>query len=236
MGFLDNSTNNILIDAVLTDSGRRALALNNGSFSIVKFALGDDEVDYTIIKKYGTTVGKEKLIKNTPVMEAQTRGNLALRHKLLSLSSNTLLRLPSLSTTLEGNGTVLAMTISSDVSGNKKNVTVQQAITNQSAISPELVDGLFEVKLQNRFLFIPGQTPMVNTDNIATYLLNADKTPTSKGGSQLSFVVATRPINQFSVFATYANQNLIKTYIDIKGFFTGAQTLIEAQITNTTAS
>ena len=65
MGFLDNSTNNILIDAVLTDSGRRALALNNGSFSIVKFALGDDEVDYTIIKKYGTTVGKEKLIKNT---------------------------------------------------------------------------------------------------------------------------------------------------------------------------
>ena len=34
MGFLDHSTNNIIIDAVLTDTGRKKLADNNGSFSI----------------------------------------------------------------------------------------------------------------------------------------------------------------------------------------------------------
>ena len=71
MGYLDHSTNNIIVDAVLTDIGREFLARNDGSFSIVKFALGDDEVDYTMIQKFGRTVGKEKIEKNTPVFEAQ---------------------------------------------------------------------------------------------------------------------------------------------------------------------
>ena len=61
MGFLDNSTNNIIVDAVLTDFGRELLARNDGSFSIVKFAFGDDEVDYTLIEKFGRTVGKQKI-------------------------------------------------------------------------------------------------------------------------------------------------------------------------------
>ena len=81
MGYLDHSTNNIIVDAVLTDIGREFLARNDGSFSIVKFALGDDEVDYTMIEKFGRTVGKEKIEKNTPVFEAQTNANLALKYK-----------------------------------------------------------------------------------------------------------------------------------------------------------
>ncbi len=59
MGFLDHSTNNIIIDAVLTDRGRELLAKNDGSFRVVRYAFADDEVDYTIIKKFGRTVGKE---------------------------------------------------------------------------------------------------------------------------------------------------------------------------------
>ena len=72
MGFLDHSTNNIVVDAVLTDLGRQALARNDGSFSIYQFALGDDEIDYSIIQQFGRTVGKEKIEKNTPIMEALT--------------------------------------------------------------------------------------------------------------------------------------------------------------------
>ena len=75
MGLLDQSTNNVILDAVLTDVGRELLARNDGSFNIVKFAFSDDEVDYTIIQKYGRTVGKEKIIKNTPVLEALTNGD-----------------------------------------------------------------------------------------------------------------------------------------------------------------
>ncbi len=45
MGFLDNS-GDIILDAVLTDTGRRRLAKGDGSFNIKFFALGDDEIDY----------------------------------------------------------------------------------------------------------------------------------------------------------------------------------------------
>ena len=84
MGFLDHSTNNIIVDAVLTDLGRQRLAQNDGSFSIVKFALGDDEIDYSLIKKFGLTVGREKIEKNTPIFEAQTSSSLGLKFKLLT--------------------------------------------------------------------------------------------------------------------------------------------------------
>ena len=97
MGFLDHATNNIILDAVLTDIGRQFLARNDGSFSIIKFALGDDEIDYSIIKKFGRTVGKEKIEKNTPVMEALTRGNLGQKYRLISISNPNLSKLPDAS-------------------------------------------------------------------------------------------------------------------------------------------
>jgi len=50
MGFLDNS-GDIILDAVLTDTGRMRLAQGDGSFKIVKFALGDDEIDYSLYDK-----------------------------------------------------------------------------------------------------------------------------------------------------------------------------------------
>ena len=46
MAFLDNS-GDIILDAVLTDTRRYRLARGDGSFKIAKFALGDDEIDYT---------------------------------------------------------------------------------------------------------------------------------------------------------------------------------------------
>ena len=60
MAFLDNS-GDIILDAVLTDTGRYRLAQGNGSFKIAKFALGDDEIDYSIIRKFGRVIGKEKI-------------------------------------------------------------------------------------------------------------------------------------------------------------------------------
>ena len=47
MGFLDNS-GDIILDAVLTDHGRKLLAKGDGSFQITKFALADDEINYTL--------------------------------------------------------------------------------------------------------------------------------------------------------------------------------------------
>ena len=50
MAFLDNS-GDIILDAVLTDTGRMRLAKGDGSFRIAKFALGDDEVNYELYDK-----------------------------------------------------------------------------------------------------------------------------------------------------------------------------------------
>ena len=50
MAFLDNS-GDIILDAVLTDTGRLRLAKGDGSFNITKFALGDDEINYTLYDK-----------------------------------------------------------------------------------------------------------------------------------------------------------------------------------------
>ena len=47
MAFLDNS-GDIILDAVLTDTGRMRLAKGDGSFNITKFALSDDEIDYML--------------------------------------------------------------------------------------------------------------------------------------------------------------------------------------------
>ena len=45
MAFLDNS-GDIILDAVLTDLGRKRMA--EGDFRITQFALGDDEIDYSL--------------------------------------------------------------------------------------------------------------------------------------------------------------------------------------------
>ena len=50
MAFLDNS-GDIILDAVLTDTGRFRLAKGDGSFKIAKFALGDDEVNYELYNR-----------------------------------------------------------------------------------------------------------------------------------------------------------------------------------------
>ena len=47
MAFLDNS-GDIILDAVLTDTGRKRLAKGDGSFRITKFAFGDDEINYEL--------------------------------------------------------------------------------------------------------------------------------------------------------------------------------------------
>jgi hypothetical protein len=61
MAFIDNS-GDIILDAVLTDAGRKRLAAGDGSFRIAKFALGDDEIDYSLYNTGDTSVLKNKLL------------------------------------------------------------------------------------------------------------------------------------------------------------------------------
>jgi hypothetical protein len=90
MGYLDNTS--VTIDAILTIKGRELLARGGNAFNITQFAVGDDEVDYSLwnpdhplgTNYYGT------IIENMPVTEAIPDETQALKYKLISLPKQTI--------------------------------------------------------------------------------------------------------------------------------------------------
>ena len=97
MAFLDNS-GDIILDAVLTDTGRMRLAKGDGSFNIVKFALGDDEISYELYDKNHASGSAyyDIEILQTPVLEAFTNNTSTLKSKLLTVTRTNLLYLPQI--------------------------------------------------------------------------------------------------------------------------------------------
>lgn len=234
MGFLDHSTNNIILDAVLTDAGRQALARNDGSFSFVKFALGDDEVDYTIIQQYGRVVGKEKIEKNTPIFEALTNQNFGQKFKCISVSNPNLLRLPIMSLTGEN--------VSSDIvsmgatTTKTATLTLTQTIQNEDSIDVELRDQAFIILMNNDFLQVSNASPDdIDGTKRSRYVLTRDATETSVGGSKLTFTLQVKSISnaQFTIFGNTSNKNVIRTIVRVTGVQSGAVKEFEVQITKT---
>jgi hypothetical protein len=101
MSFLDNS-GDIILDAVLTDAGRARLAQGDGSFKIVKYAYGDDEIDYSKYQNANYVDGANASgsayydinILRTPVLEAFTNNTSTMKSKLISIPQTNLLYLP----------------------------------------------------------------------------------------------------------------------------------------------
>jgi hypothetical protein len=95
MGFLDNS-GDIILDAVLTETGRKRLA--TGNFSISKFALGDDEIDYKLYQKNNASGSAyyDLEIMQTPVLEAFTQRNANINYGLITIPNKNLLYMPSI--------------------------------------------------------------------------------------------------------------------------------------------
>jgi hypothetical protein len=93
MGFLDNS-GDIILDAVLTDLGRKRLA--EGDFSITQFALGDDEINYTLYNPSHASGSAyyDLEIVQTPVLESFTNNTSTMKSRLITLTDNNLLYLP----------------------------------------------------------------------------------------------------------------------------------------------
>ena len=97
MGFLDNS-GDIILDAVLTDTGRMRLAKGDGSFKITKFALGDDEINYNLydLNHASGSAYFDLEVLQTPVLEAFTDNAASMKSKLISIPRTNILYLPVL--------------------------------------------------------------------------------------------------------------------------------------------
>lgn len=226
MGFLDHSTNNIILDAVLTDVGRQFLARNDGSFSVHKFALGDDEVDYGIIQKYGRTVGKEKVEKNTPVFEGLTNQTHSQKYKLISVSNPNLLRLPSLSLSGDSNVDGLNSAVTLGRTTQKTaTISIEQTIKNETQIDVELRDQTFVIEVPNLFVEILNDTPEnIDGQQRAMYIIPRAPSENSFGGSTVQFTLSVKSLTDavFTVYGTTANKNKINAFMKVTGVQSGA--------------
>ena len=132
MAFLDNS-GDIILDAVLTDVGRMRLAKGDGSFQITAFALGDDEIDYSLYNANHPSGSAyyDLAIKQTPILESFTNNSSFLKSKLMSINRFDLFYLPVMKLNELINGTakhtsgVFVVTVDNTTSTNSslQNVT-----------------------------------------------------------------------------------------------------------------
>jgi hypothetical protein len=116
MAYLDNTE--ITVDAILTKKGRQKLA-SGQSLNITKFALGDDEIDYTLYEPAHPkgSAYYDSAIRAIPVTEATPDETQVLRYKLVTLPKGTTqiplvkLGIPSIGVTqLEGGVSMLPTT------------------------------------------------------------------------------------------------------------------------------
>jgi hypothetical protein len=228
MGFLDHSTNNIIVDAVLTDKGRAVLADPISAFSVAYFALGDDEIDYGIIKQFGRTVGKEKIEKNTPVLEAFTQNNLAQKSKLYSINNETLTHLPLM--TLDVTNNMVTLKRSSRNNATSVAITIKNTQSDLQ-IPFQVADTSVDVDVDTRFLLLLGAgSPISNTkNNISTYNLKTSRESGSSIKSTLNFNLKSIVEKDFSKYSIPAG-TYIRSFIKITGTKSGVQKIIEVRI------
>ena len=89
MAYLDNSTT--IVDAILTKKGRERLAEGRDNFRITQFALGDDEIDYSLWDATNTlgTNYYGAVIENLPLLEAFPDERTMMKSKLISMAKGT---------------------------------------------------------------------------------------------------------------------------------------------------
>lgn len=139
MAFLDNS-GDIILDAVLTDTGRFRMA--RGDFKISKFALGDDEIDYSLYNRNhpsGSAYYDLEILK-TPILEAFTNNTSLMKSKLMSINNTNLLHLPILKLSnggFEGNAPDAANTKLSNIGSYIITVDLNTENTTNSLTSPD---------------------------------------------------------------------------------------------------
>ena len=108
MGFLDNTS--LTVDAILTKKGRELLARGQNEFNIAKFALSDDEIDYSLwdVTHPNGTNYYGAVIENLPMLEAFPDENQIMRYKLVTLPKETakmaILDLPATALEFKGPG------------------------------------------------------------------------------------------------------------------------------------
>lgn len=219
MGIQDNS-GEIFIDATLTDLGREKLARNDGSFNVVRFRLGDDEIDYRNWNELTGSDAKDRKILDSPVFEAFSNEVIALRSPLITVRNAKLQFLP----TFTAKPTSVSLREQVDSVGGGVDVTVfQESSRSQTVLPAELIDVNYSVEIDNDLLFVSNEIPISITNfGTAKYVIPASPgRATSSGGTECKFNVRvqtlTSEIFDVLVGSTVARPRSISTNIIVVG-------------------
>jgi hypothetical protein len=244
MGFLNHSTANIIIDAVLTEKGRALLARNDGSFQISSFSFADDEVDYTAITKYGNVTGKDKIEKNTPVMEAITNDKYAIKHNLISIAGNAsderILYMPNIVMTSPAS-TPLNLSTAVTQINQELTLTIKSRLSELSerVIPAAVQDTSFEIVYNKKFLRlldsngnIQGGTAFNDNSGNVYAGLRATSPANNLGVTELIFKLLPANISNetYTEFGSASDKTVIYTQITVSGIKSGRSLVIPVTI------
>ena len=209
MGFLNHSTSNIIIDAVLTEKGRALLARNDGSFQITSFTFADDEVDYTSITKYGNVTGKDKIETNI-VLTSPASTPVNLSTSALQISNET------------------TLTVRSRLSENSERL-----------IPAAVQDTAFEIVYNTRFLRlldsnsnIQNGTSFNDNSGNSYSSLNSTSIIANTGVTELIFKLLPANISNetYTQFGSPSDKTVIFTQITVSGLSSGRSLVIPITI------
>ena len=212
MGYLDNTV--ITVDAILTKAGRQALARNDGSFRITQFALGDDEIDYTLYNEdhpNGSQYNGEA-IENMPILEAFPDENNIMIHKLVTLPRGTS-KMPVVTANLSAVQLSLGAT-----------TTVNPTTLNFSGLSNLKEPGGYFFTLADRRLFTQAVGVGARGKSRTSRPFTQSALSETIKGQSLSLTA----INSTSLFGT---NSVLLTTLTIEGVDSGARVTIPVKIT-----
>lgn len=89
MSYLKNNNNKVVVDAILTDYGKAKLA-SKGTLDIYKFAVADDEIDYTLYNSDhpdGTDYYNSAIV-NLPLLQSLPDFKKSMKYPLFTPSSS----------------------------------------------------------------------------------------------------------------------------------------------------
>ena len=218
MGYLNNTSR--VLDAILTKKGREILS-SGGDFAVTKFALGDDEIDYSLWDTTHTngTDYYGAVIDNLPALEPFNDPSEIMKYKLVTRSpgtgamekiidgGNTATNLVGLKFYAdEGEGGTNRITVNSDLvttklghgtNGNALiNITKIANVENGNLDHPLFSNELYTVTLLDSSVAILGPTYDLIDGNNVINLQNDDGTLSPTDRKWVPFVDNVQHISQ----------------------------------------
>ena len=212
MGYLNNTS--IIVDAILTKKGRELLARQDGSFQITQFALGDDEIDYTLFNENhpnGSQFSGEA-IENMNIIEAFPDDNNIMISKLVTLPR----------------GTTKMPVVTANVS------KIQLSLGSTTNVNPETLNlnGVATLRESGGYLATIADRRLLTTFSGVGTTGNTASTQRPYSNSSLAETIRGTSFTLTAISATslFGNNTRLLTSITIEGIDSGARVTIPLEI------